>query len=71
MRLLDDWRKDLDSQECAAAILMDLSKAFDCLSHGLLLGKLKAYGLCLFKYTEIFTTKKKTKKKRKFSDKKF
>ena len=28
-----------------AAILMDLTKAFDCLPHNLLLGKLSAYGL--------------------------
>ena len=35
----------LDRRECAAAILMDLSKAFDCLPHRLLVAKLKAYGL--------------------------
>ena len=35
----------LDNHECVAAILMDLSKAFDCLPHGLLIAKLKAYGL--------------------------
>ena len=45
LRLLEDWRKALDNQECVAAILMDLSKAFDCLPHGLLIAKLKAYGL--------------------------
>ena len=31
--------------EDAGAILMDLSKAFDCMPHGLLLAKLQAYGL--------------------------
>ena len=45
LRLLEDWRKALDNHECIAAILMDLSKAFDCLPHGLLIAKLKAYGL--------------------------
>ena len=45
LRLLEDWKKAFDSHECAAAILMDLSKAFDCLPHDLLLEKLRAYGL--------------------------
>ena len=45
LRLLEDWRMALDRHECAAAILMDLSKAFDCLPHRLLVAKLKAYGL--------------------------
>jgi retron-type reverse transcriptase len=35
----------LDKNEYTEAILMDLSKAFDCLPHELLLLKLKAYGL--------------------------
>ena len=45
LRLIEDWKKALDRHEYAAAILMDLSKAFDCLSHGLLLEKLRAYGV--------------------------
>jgi len=43
LRLVEDWRKALDSHKYVAAILMDLKKAFDCLSHSLLLGKLSAY----------------------------
>ena len=35
----------LDQHKYVAAILMDLSKALDCLPHGLLLAKLEAYGL--------------------------
>ena len=45
LRLLEDWKKALESNEFAATILIDLSKAFDCLPHDLLLEKLWAYGL--------------------------
>ena len=45
LRLLEDWKYALDSNEYVAAILMDLSKAFDCLPHNILLSKLSAYGL--------------------------
>ena len=45
LRLLEDWRKALYNHKSAAAVLMDLSKAFDCLPHGLLIERLRAYGL--------------------------
>ena len=45
LKLLEDWKKSLDKKDYAAAILMDLSKAFDCLPHDILLCKLSAYGL--------------------------
>ena len=45
LKILEDWKKALDENKFVAAILMDLSKAFDCLPHDLLLLKLKSYGL--------------------------
>ena len=45
LRPLEDWRGALDRNEYVAAVLMDLSKAFDCLLHDILLSKLSAYGL--------------------------
>ena len=45
LRLAEDWKKDLDKQQYVGAVLMDLSKAFDCLPHDLILAKLSAYGL--------------------------
>jgi hypothetical protein len=45
LKIIEDWKKALDENKFIGAILMDLSKAFDCLPHDLLLLKMKAYGL--------------------------
>ena len=45
LRLLEEWREHLDNNKTVEGILMDLSKAFDCVPHDLLLGKLAAYGI--------------------------
>ena len=45
LRLLEEWREHLDNNKTVGGILMDLSKAFDCVPHDLLLAKLAAYGI--------------------------
>jgi hypothetical protein len=45
IRIIEDWKNLLDNNQYVAAILMDLSKAFDCLPHNLLLLKLENYGV--------------------------
>ena len=44
-RLVEEWRERLDNNDIFGAILMDLSKAFDCISHDLIIAKLAAYGI--------------------------
>ena len=43
-RLVEDWREALDNGNSVGVVAIDLSKAFDCMPHGLLLAKLNAYG---------------------------
>ena len=37
LRLTENWKTAVDSNLFTGAVLMDLSKAFDCISHNLLI----------------------------------
>ena len=47
IRLFENWKESLDNGFFAGALLMDLSKAFDCISHHVLVAKLHPYGISL------------------------
>jgi hypothetical protein len=65
VKLLDSWKKALDSNKFVGVMSMDLSKAFDCIPHGLLIAKLKAYGFseqaCLFMSSYLSGRKQRVK----------
>ena len=42
--LIQKLQVELDSEGYVDTILMDLSKAYDCLSHDILISNLEAYG---------------------------
>ena len=45
LKCADNWKTALDRKQFVALLFMDLSKAFDCLPHGLIISKLHAYGV--------------------------
>lgn len=45
LALTEDWRSELDKHNIIATVAIDLSKAFDCLLHDLLLDKVNFCGL--------------------------
>ena len=42
--MLEKWKSATDNKKSFGALLTDLSKSLDCLSHDLLIAKLNAYG---------------------------
>ena len=63
--MIEKWRKPLNEGGAFGALLTDLSKAFDCLSHELLIAKLHAYGVDIpsLKLLRSYLTKRKQRVK--------
>ena len=45
VKFLNDFMKQMDNYKIPTSILIDLSKKFDTLDHGILLSKLQYYGI--------------------------
>ena len=45
--MLEYWKSEVDKRKVFGVLLTDLSKAFDSLSHELIIAKLNAYGFSL------------------------
>ena len=64
-RMVNRWQKAIDSGKYAGALLTDLSKAFDCINHELLIAKLEAYGFgkksLSYIYSYLSNRKQRTK----------
>ena len=61
IRLIENWKQSLDKNKFVRAVLMDFSKAFDCISHELLITKMHAYGFDLNPLTFFYSYLKNRK----------
>ena len=65
LTMLEKWKRSVDNSKMFGALLTDLSKAFDCLDHKLLISKLNAYGfgLTALKLVHNYLTNRKQQTK--------
>ena len=65
MVMLELFKKGLDQGKAIGALLTDLSKAFDCINHELLLAKMEAYGFdhSSLSYVHSYLTNRKQRTK--------
>ena len=70
--MIEKWRKNMHKGKPCAALLTDLSKAFDCIVHDFLIAKLEAYGFSYEAlkviYNYLTDRKHRTKVNSSFSD---
>ena len=63
--MLGKWKRAVDNEKLFGILLTDLSEAFECLSHELLVAKLYAYGFSIsalrFIYSYLANRKQGTK----------
>jgi hypothetical protein len=61
LKIIKDWKKAIDFNRYTAAVLVDLSKAFDCQPQDRLILKLEAYGLSksALNLTHIYLSERK------------
>ena len=61
LRFLEEWRKKLGKNYVVGGVLMDLSIAFYCVPHDILLAELTVYGLdrsfLCYKYSYLLNRK--------------
>ena len=61
--LIEKWKKSVDNGGAFGALLTDLSKAFDCLPHELLIAKLDAYGFDMNTFIHSYFSNRKQREK--------